>query len=116
MKWMVRAMDAASLGARVQEKRERLNLTRDEFAARIGTSRHNLRRIEEGGDPSVDLLRRICSELQVGADELLFGGASDEDASWMYIAREFPRLSARAKRHVCDTILCLAEIEQVVNK
>jgi ribosome-binding protein aMBF1 (putative translation factor) len=58
------AENAFELGARVRAERERLGLTQEELARRMGTSQPSVARLEAGGvAPTLDTLYRVADSL-----------------------------------------------------
>lgn len=63
---------AKKFGAELRAARLRVGLTQEEAARRLGTAPMVLGRLEKGrAHPSLPMLRRLCVELNVGADRLL---------------------------------------------
>ena len=59
---------------RIKELRSALNLTQDEFAARIGISKSALSRLEAGiNNPSAQTIQFICQQFGVRRDWLVDG-------------------------------------------
>ena len=62
------------IGKRVRRQRERLDMTREEFAESASISPQFLAEIENGKKGmSADTLYKICSRLQLSADYILLG-------------------------------------------
>ena len=65
-------MDYEKLGNVVRKRRKAAKLTQETLAERIGICTSYMGHIERGTRVlSVDVLHRICTELDVSADELL---------------------------------------------
>lgn len=54
-----------SLGGRIKELRERLELSQAAFAKKVNLSQPTVSQIENGGDPSVSTLQKIADGLDV---------------------------------------------------
>lgn len=100
------------IGNRIQERRKALGITRGELAERVGTSQHNLRRVEKGGDTSVSTLALICRELNVSADWLMFGKSA---LARLVDVADSP-LSPRSARLLMDIAVGLSEVESLARK
>ena len=67
------------IGKRLRKQREKLNMTREEFAEKPGISPQFLAEIENGKKGmSVSTLYKICSSYNLSADILLFGRLSHD--------------------------------------
>lgn len=63
---------ATKLGERARAARQRLNLTQEDVAERIGIATEVYGRLERGNMlPSVPTFRKLCSVLSLSADEAL---------------------------------------------
>lgn len=70
-------MDKEIIGKRIRRERERLALTRDEFAEQIQISPQFLAEIENGKKGmSAETLWKICEKVTVSADYMLLGRQS----------------------------------------
>lgn len=70
------------IGKRLRRQREKLNMTREEFAEKAGISPQFLAEIENGKKGmSVNTLYKICKNFSISADYLLFGLLSNETLS-----------------------------------
>lgn len=68
------------IGKRLRKQREKLNMTREEFAEKAFISPQFLAEIENGKKGmSVTTLYKICSSYNLSADYLLFGHLSNND-------------------------------------
>lgn len=64
------------IGARIRDWRERLNLSREQFAMEANISVPFLCDIENGKKaPSLYVFRKIAAALNVSADQLIFGNS-----------------------------------------
>lgn len=65
------------IGKRLRKQREKLNMTREEFAEKANISPQFLAEIENGKKGmSVNTLYKICNNYNLSADYLLFGRLS----------------------------------------
>ncbi len=70
------------IGKRLRRHREKLNMTREEFAEKANISPQFLAEIENGKKGmSVDTLYKICKNLSISADYILFGLLSNDALS-----------------------------------
>lgn len=70
------------IGKRLRKQREKVNLTREEFAEKAGISPQFLAEIENGKKGmSVATLYKICTNFNISSDYLLFGHLSSENLS-----------------------------------
>ena len=68
------ATTAVDFPQRLAERRKQHNLTQAQLAERIGMHVVQLRRYEAGtSQPTLDVIRKLSTALQVSADMLLFG-------------------------------------------
>ena len=71
------AIDKANIGNRIRRQREKLSLTREEFAEQIEISPRFLAEIESGTKGmSAETLSKICEKTDISADYLLLGRQS----------------------------------------
>ena len=71
------AMDKEIIGKRLRRQREKLSLTRDEFAEQIEISPQFLAEIENGTKGmSAETLYKICERVDLSADYILLGRQS----------------------------------------
>lgn len=69
------------IGKRLRRQREKINMTREEFAEKASVSPQFLAEIENGKKGmSVDTLYKICHNFNFSADYLLFGRLSVESS------------------------------------
>jgi transcriptional regulator with XRE-family HTH domain len=70
-------MDAREVGTRIKAARERIGLTQDGLARRIGVSRSAVAQWETGRSGQIGTnLTQIAAVLSVGVDHLLLGGGA----------------------------------------
>jgi len=70
-------MDKTVIGKRIRNQREKLSLTRDEFAERAEISPQFLAEIENGTKGmSAETLFRICNKFDLSSDYVLLGRQS----------------------------------------
>lgn len=81
------------LGARVRYYRERLGLSQDELAMRVGAAQQTIQSLESGKIKKSTFLPHIAKELGVDVDHLLFGSDQAKPISAMR-----PLLTATARR------------------
>ncbi|WP_309895776.1 helix-turn-helix transcriptional regulator [Archangium sp.] len=73
---------ATRLGESARAARQRLNLTQEDVAERIGIATEVYGRLERGNMlPSVPTFRKLCAVLGLSADEAL-GLSSESPATW----------------------------------
>ncbi|WP_095977107.1 helix-turn-helix transcriptional regulator [Melittangium boletus] len=73
---------ATRLGECARAARQRLNLTQEDVAERVGIATEVYGRLERGNMlPSVPTFRKLCAVLSLSADEAL-GLASEASVSW----------------------------------
>jgi transcriptional regulator with XRE-family HTH domain len=62
----------AGVGARIRDRREKLSLTQDELARRVGISRMYLSRLEtDARDGTIATIRAVAKALDLSLDELV---------------------------------------------
>jgi transcriptional regulator with XRE-family HTH domain len=72
----------SQIGKRLRRQREKMNMTREEFAEKATISPQFLAEIENGKKGmSVDTLYKICKNLTLSADYILFGLLSNDTLS-----------------------------------
>ena len=70
------------VGANIKAMRERAGLTQEQLSERIGIGVKSLSAIERGTvGVSLTTLRKVCEELSVSSDALLFGAGEENDIS-----------------------------------
>ncbi len=78
----MRELDYGKIGMRIRQVRKAKGWSQDELAKRCGISMSFLGHIERGSRVmSMDTFVSICSVLDAGADELLWGEASPSGAA-----------------------------------
>lgn len=103
-----------SLGARVRYCRERLGLSQDELALRVGAAQQTIQRLESGKIRKSTFLPYIAKELGVDFDRLLYGIApADSNSAFRSISmvpvRRVPLFSTRD----CEWVLSFLEDQTV---
>ncbi|HEX8536068.1 MAG TPA: helix-turn-helix transcriptional regulator [Cystobacter sp.] len=74
---------ATRLGESARAARQRLNLTQEDVAERVGIATEVYGRLERGNMlPSVPTFRKLCAVLSLSADEALGLAAAEGPASW----------------------------------
>lgn len=81
------------IGARVRYYRERLGLSQDELAMRVGAAQQTIQSLESGKIKKSTFLPHIAKELGIDVDHLLFGKEPAQP-----IAALHPLLTATARR------------------
>ncbi|MCE9941869.1 XRE family transcriptional regulator [Serratia quinivorans] len=84
-----------NIGERVKFKRESLELTQAELAAKVGTSQQSIEQLESGKTKRPRYLPELASALEVSLEWLLHGkslGLSDSNESIEYIGKVLPGL------------------------
>lgn len=78
LRWFfVEKENMIQIGKRLRRQREKLNLTREEFAENAGISPQFLAEIENGKKGmSIDTLYKICKQFSISADYLLLGNVN----------------------------------------
>ena len=70
------------IGQRVKNARREKGFTQESFSEALGISTEHLSRIETGAyRPSLQLIEKICTALEITEEELMFGSKSDLKAS-----------------------------------
>ena len=70
------------IGQRVKIARREKGFTQESFSEMLGISTEHLSRIETGAyRPSIQLIEKICSSLEITEEELMFGNKSDSKAN-----------------------------------
>lgn len=70
------------VGANIKAMRERAGLTQEQLSERIGIGVKSLSAVERGTvGVSLTTLRKLCEELSVSSDALLFGVREETDIS-----------------------------------
>ena len=68
-----------ALGQRIRDERKKRNLTQEKFSEILDITPQHLSRIESGFRPSLVLIEKISSVLEVDEAEIMFGAKSDEE-------------------------------------
>ena len=85
------ALDFASIGLRIRHTRTKSNMTLDQLAELLGTSREHISRVENGERGiSLELLVDISNKLKVPiaellADNLTASGINDDDLHYIML-------------------------------
>ena len=86
------------VGTRIRQARTRLQLTRDELAAKSGYSATFIQEVERGRSGlSSESLKAFSSALNVSADSLLFGSGSNQ---YDFILRKLSSVPPEKIEHV----------------
>ncbi len=83
--------NSATAGARVRHYRERLGLSQEELAARVGAAQQTIQSLEAGKIRKSTFLPHIARELGVDLDALLFGNEQQR----VQVARPLSMVSTR---------------------
>ena len=82
-----------NIGANIRAARMRADLTQETMAEMIGVTPQHLSGLERGlVGTSVPTLMKICTELNVSADFILFGSSSDTDTASSTLIERVQRL------------------------
>lgn len=94
------AADGSSIGQRIKLIRQKVGLSQDEFAKKLGYSKRALINWEKGiADPSVSLLQTLLQEYSVDLEWLVTGASlSAQDG----VHRTLTIVSKWTKFHSCD--------------
>lgn len=104
---MTPAPDPATLGARIQRRRIRCNLSVRELADRAGVNKNTVVRLEKGLTPSYATLNRVCDALGVHIAQLMRSDLQgDEVVSMHSRAREEPMPLAADERIQLRSLGC----------
>lgn len=77
-KWVIH-MDKSIIGKRIRREREKLSLTREEFAERVNISPQFLAQLENATrGMSAETLYKMCVEFNISADYILLGRLTTE--------------------------------------
>ncbi|WAR43021.1 helix-turn-helix domain-containing protein [Methylomonas rapida] len=85
--------DLPTMGTRIRHYRERLGLSQDELALRVGAAQQTIQSLESGKIRKSTFLPQIAKALGVDFDTLLFGQRADEPVRALR-----PLLTATARR------------------
>lgn len=86
------------VGARIREARSKLQLTRDELAAKVGYSANFIQEVERGRSGlSSESIKAFSSALNVSADALLFGS---ESSQYDFVLRRLSTVSPEKIGHI----------------
>ena len=97
-------------GARIQECRESIGLTQEEFAEKVGLSANQIARIERGESfPRLDNLIQILNTLGVSADTIFCDVLTNSSASYTSaLAMELEPLPASEKQRIMQVLRFMA--------
>lgn len=85
-----------SIGANIRTARMRADLTQENMAEMIGVTPQYLSDLERGiVGTSIPTLIKICTELNVSSDFILFGSGSDTDTANSTLIEKIQRLPKR---------------------
>jgi transcriptional regulator with XRE-family HTH domain len=86
--------EKSSFGLRIKELRKTLNMTQNDFAARIGLGQNTITKYETGlRSPSNQIVFSICREFNVNEDwlrtgkEPMFNSISEDEEFDLYVGR-----------------------------
>lgn len=104
-------MDYIVLGTRIRAQRQKLNLTQEKFAERVGISESFLGHIERGNRKlSLETLVKISQELNVSIDFLLLGTIqSPPDALLTEIISALNKVDKRQTKKLLNIVKVLAD-------
>ena len=72
-------MDQVAIGARIKAARERVHLTQEQLAERIGVSNKTISKWETGKCmPDYSVVKNLCEELEITIAELMDGECAEE--------------------------------------
>ncbi|MDI3481125.1 MAG: hypothetical protein PWQ97_780 [Tepidanaerobacteraceae bacterium] len=75
-----REIDSRAIGQRIRNEREKMGLTREEFAEIVGLSDYYVGQLERGErQMSLPVMVRVTNCLHVSLDYLIFGDSSDTE-------------------------------------
>jgi len=90
-----------NIGSNIRTARMRANLTQEKMSEMIGVTPQYLSDLERGlVGTSVSTLIKICSELNVSSDFILFGSSSDTDSANSTLIEKIQRLP----KHKADIV------------
>lgn len=91
------------IGEQVKRAREQTNLTQEQMAERIDVSPQYVSDLERGVvGISIATLKRLCVELSITSDQILFGKYPENEAS--AIAEKCKRLTKKQSEILSDVI------------
>ena len=90
-----------NIGSNIRTARMRANLTQEKMSEMIGVTPQYLSDLERGlVGTSIPTLIRICTELSVSSDFILFGSSSDSDSANSTLIEKIQRLP----KHKADVV------------
>ncbi|MBQ6151161.1 MAG: helix-turn-helix transcriptional regulator [Mogibacterium sp.] len=82
-----------NIGSNIRTARKRADLTQEELSERLGVTPQYLSDLERGlVGTSISTLIKICTELNVSSDFILFGSSRDTDTANSTLIEKFQRL------------------------
>ena len=97
-----RETDIYNIGSNIRIARKRANMTQEELSERVGITPQYLSDIERGlVGPSVTTLKKICTNLNISSDFILFGENQDADGASLTLFEKLQRLP----KHKTDLVL-----------
>ena len=100
------------IGMNIQRMREQVGLTQDELSSKIGMGVKSLSAIERGVTGiSLSSLKRVCRELAVTSDSLIFGvpEEGEREAEIQGISEKLRQLNAKEYRIVREILIKVME-------
>ena len=89
-----------NIGSNIRTARMRANLTQEKMSEMIGVTPQYLSDLERGlVGTSIPTLIRICTELNVSSDFILFGSSSDSDSANSTLIEKIQRLPKHKPLH-----------------
>ena len=81
-----------NIGSNIRTARKRADLTQEELSERLGVTPQYLSDLERGlVGTSISTLIKICTELNVSSDFILFGSSRDTDTANSTLIEKFQR-------------------------
>ena len=97
------------IGQRIKEGRKKKGFTQEAFSEMIDISTEHLSRIENGAyRPSLSLIEKICSVLEVTEKELMFGTKSETETT-SQLANKIACLPLRKQQAIESIIDLISE-------
>lgn len=88
-----RETDIYNIGSNIRIARKRANMTQEELSERVGVTPQYLSDLERGlVGPSVSTLKKICTNLNISADFILFGENQYADKAKQTLYEKIQRL------------------------
>lgn len=106
-------IDSCKIGSTIKALRLANNLTQEQLADRIGYSVRNIRRIENNGTSSIDVVNYFAEIFEVSAFDILSEthpcGSPDQDVLFLLIKKSL-KTSIVSFRHTILTLICYSHI------